>query len=182
MSRCLSTMTSYAFLGRRLIELPLAHQRHGLAQRRDGDPDRVRAVVPGSRRSQRDELAFMIAARRTFLRTAWWLCAIPGTAILLAVLAIGLVREGLNDALNPWLRRARESHDRRNLYPIRLSRHCFRSVSRGVLRYRRRPRTGCRICRSVSSWYSAARTGAWRNPRDSPQSSRRRESHPPHCH
>jgi peptide/nickel transport system permease protein len=34
---------------------------------------------------------FMIAAGRTFLRTAWWLCAIPGTAILLTVLAINLV-------------------------------------------------------------------------------------------
>ena len=46
---------------------------------------------------------FMIAAGRTFLRTAWWLCAIPGTAILLTVLAINLVGEGLNDALNPRL-------------------------------------------------------------------------------
>ena len=48
---------------------------------------------------------FMIAAGRTFLRTAWWLCAIPGTAILLTVLAINLVGEGLNDALNPRLQR-----------------------------------------------------------------------------
>ena len=48
---------------------------------------------------------FMIAAGRTFLRTAWWLCAIPGTAILLTVLAINLVGEGLNDALNPRLPR-----------------------------------------------------------------------------
>ena len=46
---------------------------------------------------------FMIAAGRTFLRTAWWLCAIPGTVILLTVLAINLVGEGLNDALNPRL-------------------------------------------------------------------------------
>src|SRR3546814_3534000 len=27
-------------------------------------------------------LGFMIGASRTFLRTAWWLCAIPGVAIL----------------------------------------------------------------------------------------------------
>lgn len=47
---------------------------------------------------------FMIGAGRTFLRTAWWLCAIPGIAILLTVLAINLVGEGLNDALNPRLR------------------------------------------------------------------------------
>ncbi len=47
---------------------------------------------------------FMVGAGRTFLRTAWWLCAIPGIAILLTVLAINLVGEGLNDALNPRLR------------------------------------------------------------------------------
>ena len=47
---------------------------------------------------------FMVGAGRTHLRTAWWLCAIPGIAILLAVLAINLVGEGLNDALNPRLR------------------------------------------------------------------------------
>src|SRR3546814_14624579 len=47
---------------------------------------------------------FMIGASRTFLRTAWWLCAIPGVAILLTVLAINLVGEGLNDSLNPRLR------------------------------------------------------------------------------
>jgi peptide/nickel transport system permease protein len=47
---------------------------------------------------------FMIGAGRTYLRAAWWLCAIPGIAILLTVLAINLVGEGLNDALNPRLR------------------------------------------------------------------------------
>jgi peptide/nickel transport system permease protein len=47
---------------------------------------------------------FMIGAGRTHLRTAWWLTAIPGIAILLTVLAINLVGEGLNDALNPRLR------------------------------------------------------------------------------
>lgn len=47
---------------------------------------------------------FMIGAGRTFLRSTWWLCTIPGVAILLTVLAINLVGEGLNDALNPRLR------------------------------------------------------------------------------
>ena len=47
---------------------------------------------------------FMIGAGRTFLRSAWWLCTIPGVAILLTVLAINLLGEGLNDALNPRLR------------------------------------------------------------------------------
>jgi peptide/nickel transport system permease protein len=47
---------------------------------------------------------FMIASGRTFLRNAWWLCAFPGTAILLTVLSINLVGEGLNDAINPRLK------------------------------------------------------------------------------
>jgi peptide/nickel transport system permease protein len=47
---------------------------------------------------------FMIGAGRSFLRDAWWLCAIPGIAILLTVLSINLVGEGINDALNPRLR------------------------------------------------------------------------------
>jgi peptide/nickel transport system permease protein len=46
---------------------------------------------------------FMIGAGRSFLRDAWWLVTIPGVAILLTVLAINLVGEGLNDALNPRL-------------------------------------------------------------------------------
>ncbi|MEO0821375.1 MAG: ABC transporter permease [Pseudomonadota bacterium] len=47
---------------------------------------------------------FQIGAGRTLLRSAWWVCAFPGIAILLTVLAINLVGEGLNDALNPRLR------------------------------------------------------------------------------
>lgn len=46
---------------------------------------------------------FMIGAGRSFLRDAWWLVTIPGVVILLTVLAINLVGEGLNDALNPRL-------------------------------------------------------------------------------
>lgn len=47
---------------------------------------------------------FQIGAGRTVLRSAWWVCTLPGVAILLTVLAINLVGEGLNDALNPRLR------------------------------------------------------------------------------
>ena len=47
---------------------------------------------------------FIIGAGRTAIRTAWWVCAIPGVAILLTVMSINLVGEGLNDALNPRLR------------------------------------------------------------------------------
>ncbi|MGI9510817.1 MAG: ABC transporter permease [Geminicoccaceae bacterium] len=50
---------------------------------------------------------FLIGAGRTVLRTAWWVCTFPGIAILLTVLAINLVGEGLNDALNPRLRERR---------------------------------------------------------------------------
>lgn len=48
----------------------------------------------------------MIGAGREALRTAWWVCAMPGIAILLTVLAINLAGDGLNDALNPRLRNA----------------------------------------------------------------------------
>lgn len=48
---------------------------------------------------------YMIGVARTVLRTAWWMAAIPGAMILVTVLAINLVGEGLNDALNPKLRR-----------------------------------------------------------------------------
>lgn len=47
---------------------------------------------------------YMIGAARTVLRTAWWLSFIPGIAIVLTVLALNLIGEGLNDALNPRLR------------------------------------------------------------------------------
>ncbi len=49
---------------------------------------------------------YIIGEGRTALRTAWWVCTIPGVAILLTVMAINLVGEGLNDALNPRLRAA----------------------------------------------------------------------------
>lgn len=43
----------------------------------------------------------MVGAGRQYLRIAWYLTAIPGFAIVLTVLAINLVGDGLNDALNP---------------------------------------------------------------------------------
>ena len=46
----------------------------------------------------------MIGAGRVALRTAWWVCTMPGIAILLTALAINLAGDGLNDALNPRLR------------------------------------------------------------------------------
>lgn len=48
---------------------------------------------------------YMIGAARTVIRQAWWMSVFPGVAILLTVLALNLVGEGLNDALNPRLAR-----------------------------------------------------------------------------
>ncbi|MCW5255067.1 ABC transporter permease [Verminephrobacter aporrectodeae subsp. tuberculatae] len=51
---------------------------------------------------------FMIGAARTMLREAPLMSLLPGMAILLTVLAINLIGEGLNDALNPQLRKPGE--------------------------------------------------------------------------
>ncbi|MBR0664591.1 ABC transporter permease [Roseomonas hellenica] len=46
----------------------------------------------------------LIGLGRDVLRTQWYVSAIPGVAILATVLAVSLVGQGLNDALNPRLR------------------------------------------------------------------------------
>ncbi len=46
----------------------------------------------------------MIGEGRELLRTAWYLTALPGAAIVLTVLALNMVGDGLNDAFNPRLR------------------------------------------------------------------------------
>jgi peptide/nickel transport system permease protein len=46
----------------------------------------------------------LIGAGKGVLRIQWYVSAIPGVAILVAVLAVSLVGQGLNDALNPRLR------------------------------------------------------------------------------
>ncbi|WP_404294342.1 ABC transporter permease (plasmid) [Microvirga sp. RSM25] len=43
----------------------------------------------------------MIGAGRELIRTAWYLTALPGLAIVLTVLALNLIGDALNDALNP---------------------------------------------------------------------------------
>ncbi|SIT04784.1 ABC transporter permease [Neptunomonas antarctica] len=52
---------------------------------------------------------YMIGSSRTVIRQAWWLSFIPGVAIAVTVLALNLLGEGLNDALNPKLSGKRES-------------------------------------------------------------------------
>lgn len=47
---------------------------------------------------------YMIGAGRDMLRTHWFLSAVPGFFIVATVLALNLLGDGLNDALNPRLR------------------------------------------------------------------------------
>ena len=49
----------------------------------------------------------LIGAGKGVLRVQWYVSAIPGGAILVTVLAVSLVGQGLNDALNPRLRGGR---------------------------------------------------------------------------
>jgi peptide/nickel transport system permease protein len=51
---------------------------------------------------------YVIGAGRTVIRQAWWVSFFPGVAILLTALSLNLIGEGLNDALNPHLRRRGE--------------------------------------------------------------------------
>jgi peptide/nickel transport system permease protein len=46
----------------------------------------------------------MLFTAQGFLRHGWWLTAFPGAAIFLTVLAINLVGDGINDAMNPRTR------------------------------------------------------------------------------
>jgi peptide/nickel transport system permease protein len=47
----------------------------------------------------------MLFNAQRFFRSAWWFSLFPGLAIFLTVLSLNLVGDGLNDALNPRLRR-----------------------------------------------------------------------------
>lgn len=43
----------------------------------------------------------LVGEGRGLIRTAWYVCAIPGAAIVVTVFALSLVSDGLNDVLNP---------------------------------------------------------------------------------
>jgi peptide/nickel transport system permease protein len=45
----------------------------------------------------------MLGQNRSYLQDAWWAVTFPGAAIFLAVLAVSLLGDGINDALNPRL-------------------------------------------------------------------------------
>lgn len=53
-----------------------------------GDPNRV-------------SWGSMIGGGRDVIRTAWYLTALPGLAIVFTVISLNLISDGLNDALNP---------------------------------------------------------------------------------
>ncbi|MFC7704400.1 ABC transporter permease [Plastorhodobacter daqingensis] len=46
----------------------------------------------------------MVADGRSYITSAWWLCMIPGIAILLTVMSVNLVGDALADRINPALR------------------------------------------------------------------------------
>ena len=46
----------------------------------------------------------LVGDGRQLIRSSWYVCAIPGAAIMITVLCLNLVGDGLNDALNPKLR------------------------------------------------------------------------------
>jgi peptide/nickel transport system permease protein len=46
----------------------------------------------------------IMGLNRPYMLDAWWTTTLPGVVLFLTVLAVGLVGDGLNDALNPRLR------------------------------------------------------------------------------
>lgn len=51
------------------------------------------------------EWGALLSGGRDFIRTAPWLCIIPGVAILILVLSLNLLGDGLRDALDPKLKK-----------------------------------------------------------------------------
>lgn len=51
------------------------------------------------------EWGAMLSSGRTYIRSASYICVIPGIAIMLTVLALNLLGDGLRDALDPKLKR-----------------------------------------------------------------------------
>ena len=49
----------------------------------------------------------MIGSSRSYMLSSWWAVTFPGLMIFLTVLAVSLIGDGLNDALNPKLRERR---------------------------------------------------------------------------
>ena len=92
----------------------------------------------------------MIGSSRQYVLSCWWAVAFPGAAIFLTVLAVSLIGDGLNDALNPQAEGTLMDTDAR---PARRSRTCASSSRPGAAR---------RWCSTASTSRSApARRSAW---------------------
>lgn len=50
------------------------------------------------------EWGSMLSGGRQYIRSAWWVCAFPGIAIMLTILSLNLLGDGLRDALDPKLK------------------------------------------------------------------------------
>lgn len=50
------------------------------------------------------EWGSMLSTGRQHFRSAWWVCAFPGLAIMLTILSLNLLGDGLRDALDPKLK------------------------------------------------------------------------------
>lgn len=46
-------------------------------------------------------LGFLVSNARQFLRVAWWMSVFPGATLALAVMAVNLLADGLNDTITP---------------------------------------------------------------------------------
>jgi peptide/nickel transport system permease protein len=49
----------------------------------------------------------LLNAAQSYMREGWWLALVPGGCIFLVVLAVNLLGDGLNDALNPTIGRVK---------------------------------------------------------------------------
>ena len=82
---------------------PARQRLHGLA---DGGQFLLESALAFLRLSDPNVASWgnLIGLGRDVLRVQWYVSAIPGIAILVTVLAVSLVGQGLNDALNPRLK------------------------------------------------------------------------------
>ncbi len=88
-------------LPRNPAERPAAADRHLLGDGGKRHPDGSALSFMGLGDPNRVSWGSMIGAGRDVIRTAWYLTALPGLAIVFTVLALNLIGDGLNDALNP---------------------------------------------------------------------------------
>lgn len=57
--------------------------------------------------SNRPSWGALLNSAQSYMQTGWWLALIPGALIFLTVLAVNILGDGLNDALNPTVGRVK---------------------------------------------------------------------------